>query len=99
MDWKKFITFAVRKQKHNTMSLSKYEKEILPLFKKANNHYKYLQEENCNLEYWHSPEYICIHWSLFMDKHINMHRVWQIAHFLRKHTDLPIYCSFGKLNI
>lgn len=81
------------------MSLTRYETEIIPLFKKAYNHYAYLQTETVNLEYWHHPEYICIHWGVYMDRHINMHRVWQIARFLRKHTDLPIYSSFGKLNI
>jgi hypothetical protein len=58
-----------------------------------------LQTNKVELEYWHEPEYICIHWGIPMDNHINMHRVWQIARFLRKHTDLPIHSSFGKLII
>lgn len=60
---------------------------------KAISKYKYLQEEKVYLEVHDDNIYIM--WHVYMDNYISMHRVQQIANFLSKGTNLPIYCCGG----
>jgi len=75
------------------------EKKIGKAFGMAINHYVCLQKQEMFLEYDEQHNIITIRWHIFMDRFINMKKVYNIARFLRKYTDIPIYSSFGKLNI
>lgn len=67
------------------------------IIEKAVNKYKCLQEGDFFIDW--CPTYIALRWNAFMDKYINLARVKQVAKFLRKYTDLPIYSSIGYINI
>lgn len=71
--------------------------ETLPIVEKAIEKYKYLQEETVWIECYNGI--IVINWHPSMDSYISTHRVMQIAKFLRKGTDRPIYSAIGKLDI
>lgn len=73
--------------------------QIYNAFKKTMNHYVCLQKEEMFLEYDKQHDIITIRWHVFMDRYINMKKVFNIARFLHRYTDVPIYSSFGKLNI
>lgn len=75
------------------------ENEIRQIIKKAYNKYVCLQREDFYIEYDEQHNIIVLNWYVFMDKFINMNDVFKVAKYLRKYTDIPIYSSFGKLNI
>lgn len=69
------------------------EKAIESCYKR----YKCLQNEDMYLKL--EKGYVSIFWHVYMDRYISIARVKQIAKRLRKHTDLPIYSSFGLIRV
>lgn len=59
--------------------------------------YNILQTEDAYLR--DEGNYIMIGWHVFMDKYINYYHVCCVAKFIRKYTDKPIYCGFGKMKV
>lgn len=72
------------------------EREII---EKAYNHYKCLQCEDFYLTYDEEHKIFVLEWHTFMDSHINMGKVKNVAKFVRKYSDLPIYNSYGLMKI
>lgn len=64
---------------------------------KAVDRYQCLQNGDFRIE--RTPTYIALCWNATMDNYINMVRVYQVARFLRKYTNLPIYCSTHRIDI
>lgn len=73
--------------------------EIRDIIKKAYNKYACLQKEDFYIEYDEQHNIIVLSWHVYMDRFINLNRVMQVAKFLRKYTDIPIYNSFGLMKI
>lgn len=64
---------------------------------KAYNKYACLQNEDFYIEFCET--YWALNWHTFMDSYINYNKVGNVAKFIRKYSDLPIYDAVGLLNI
>lgn len=64
---------------------------------KAISKYKCLQEEFFFIE--NTMSYVCINWHKHNDRYVSMQKVIWIATFLRKYTDKPIYCGYGRVDV
>ena len=74
------------------------EYDVIPaIVEKAIEKYQYLQKEIVWIECYNGI--IVINWHHYMDGNINMECVKQIAKYIRKGTDKPIYTAIGKLEI
>ena len=66
---------------------------------KAYNKYKCLQNEDFYLSFDKQHEIFVINWHTSMDGYINMKRVKNVAKFVRKYSNFPIYNAYGLMNI
>lgn len=64
---------------------------------RAYTKYACLQNEDFYIE--RQRGLIVLRWHTFIDGFINLRRVMDVARYLRKYTDLPIYNSYGKMNV
>lgn len=58
---------------------------------KAYKHYKCLRYEELYLSFDKQHQFFIINWHTFMDKGINMSKVKNVAKFVRKYSNCPIY--------
>jgi hypothetical protein len=65
--------------------------------KKANEKYVCLQEGTFWIEHYNGI--IVLNWLCLMDKYINYRKVENVARFLRKYTNEPIYSAVGLMKI
>lgn len=65
--------------------------------KKANEKYVCLQKGHFWIE--HYKGIIVLNWLCCMDKYINYRKVENVARFLRKYTNEPIYSAIGLMKI
>ena len=75
------------------------EKTIKQVINLTINHYICLQKEEMFLEYDEQHNIIVINWHVYMDRFINMKKVFQIAHFMRRYIDIPIYSAYGEIKL
>ena len=76
------------------------EFEIRSFIKKVYNRYVCLQREDFYIEYDENKNIIVLRWPVCKDRWINMKDVFKVAKYIRKTlTEIPIYSSFGLLNI
>lgn len=71
--------------------------EITDVIRKAYDKYVCLQKEEIYIDY-EENKCITIRWYVYMDKFVNkafLKRVSNVANYLKKYTDLPIYDSWG----
>lgn len=85
--------------KQNNVSKEGTAMEIKKIIEKAYNKYKCLQSEDFYLSFDEQHNIFVIDWHTFMDGYINMNRVRNVAKFVRKYSDFPIYNSYGLMNI
>lgn len=79
--------------------MKKDYKFIRNIIAKAYNHYKCLQNEDFYLTFDEKHNIFVIGWHSFMDAYINMTKVMNVAKFVRKYSNFPIYDSIGLINI
>ena len=48
---------------------------------------------------WGDKGIITIRWNSFMDRYVDMKKVMAVARRIRRFTDVPIYSSYGLLNV
>ena len=65
--------------------------------KKATEKYVCLQEQDFWIE--HYDGIIVLNWHNYMDKYINYRKVENVARFLRKYTDEPIFSALGQMDV
>ena len=66
---------------------------------KAYNKYACLQKEEFYIDY-EEDKCITLRWHVFMDRFVNkafLKRVANVANYLKKYVDVPIYDSFGNI--
>lgn len=85
--------------KQNNVSKEGTAMEIKQIIEKAYNKYKCLQNEDFYLFFDEQHNIFVINWHTFMDCYINMNRVRNVAKFVRKYSDFPIYNSYGLMNV
>ena len=73
--------------------MNKDKKAIMNILLKK---YKSFQDETYMLDYV-DGKYICVYWHHYNDKYIELNRLRNICNEIRKHTDLPVYTSFGMI--
>ena len=73
--------------------------KVKEIIGKAYNKYKCLQNEDFYLSFDEQHEIFVINWHTFMDKYINMERVRNVAKFVRKYSEYPIYNAYGLMKI
>lgn len=60
--------------------------------------YACLQDETLYID-WGDKGIITIRWNSFMDRYVDMKKVMAVARRIRRFTDVPIYSSYGLLNV
>ena len=73
--------------------------EVKRIIDKAYNKYKCLQSEDFYLSFDEQHKIFVITWHSFMDRYINMGKVRNVAKFVRKYSNFPIYNAYGLMNI
>ena len=73
--------------------------KVKRIIDKAYNKYKCLQYEYFYLYFDEQHKIFVITWYSFMDGYINMEKVRNVAKFVRKYSNFPIYNAYGLMDI